>query len=270
MRASRSQPLAFAVLLLALTLAGSASTYTVKWGDTLGSIARHFGVSVHAIAASNRLSDPNRIRAGQVLAVPASSVQPAAQPIAAVTTPAVVRVGHGDTLGSLARRYHTSVSALASANGIAHVNRIREGAVLALPATASPVNWVCPVRGPVHYVGRFGDPRAGGRKHEGVDLAALRGTPVVANVSGVVVHHPNPLGGTAYFLHGDDGDVYYGAHLDAYVGLGGRVAMGQVIGLVGSTGDAAGGITHLHFERMPHGGPSVDPMPLLARACFGA
>jgi murein DD-endopeptidase MepM/ murein hydrolase activator NlpD len=252
-----------------MTLAASAGTYTVQWGDTLGGIARKLGVSVDDLSATNHITDPNRIRAGQVLSVPASVA--GAQPIAAVSPAATVRVGHGDTLSSIAGRYHTTVPAIAKANGIANPDRIREGTVLQLPgAAAAAINWVCPVYGPVHYVGRFGDPRGDGREHQGVDIAAARGTPVVANVAGTVVHHPNSRGGNAYYLHGDDGDVYYGAHLDAYVGSDGHVAMGQQIGRVGNSGNASGGVTHLHFERMPHGGASVDPMPLLARACFGA
>jgi murein DD-endopeptidase MepM/ murein hydrolase activator NlpD len=260
--------LVFAVLLLGLTLAASAGTYTVQWGDTLGGIARKLGVSVDDLSAANHIADPNRIRAGQVLSVPVSVA--GARPIAAFAPTATVRVGSGDTLSSIAGRYHTSVSAIARANGITNPDRIREGTVLRLPGSAAAINWVCPVAGPVHYVGRFGDPRGAGRVHEGVDIAAPRGTPVVANVAGTVVHHPNALGGNAYYLHGDDGDVYYGAHLDSYAGPDGHVALGQQIGRVGNSGNASGGITHLHFERMPHGGASVDPMPLLARACFGA
>jgi murein DD-endopeptidase MepM/ murein hydrolase activator NlpD len=118
----------------------------------------------------------------------------------------------------------------------------------------------------VRFVSGFGDGR-GERRHEGVDIAAPRGTTVVANVAGVVEHHPNGLGGNAYYLKGDDGDTYYGAHLDSYIGPGGRVVIGQAIGRVGDSGNARGGITHLHFERMPGGRPAVDPLPLLVRAC---
>ena len=45
------------------------------------------------------------------------------------------------------------------------------------------------------------------------------------------------------------------------------VAIGQAIGRVGETGNAQGTTPHLHFERMPGGGPAVDPLPLLVRAC---
>jgi murein DD-endopeptidase MepM/ murein hydrolase activator NlpD len=270
---ARTRPVSLVIALVALALAGSAGTYTVRWGDTLGGIARQFGVAVQDLVAANGLRDPDHIREGQVLNVP---IRVAGQLIAAATpapaaSPGVVRVGRGETLSGIAGRHGTTVAAIASANGITDVDHIREGTVLRLPAgAAGAVSWVCPVRGPVHYVGRFGESRGAGRMHQGVDIAAARGTPVYANVAGVVERHPNPRGGNAYYLHGDDGDTYYGAHLDTYTGSPGRVGIGQQIGTVGSTGNAVGGINHLHFERMPKGGASVDPMPLLARACFGA
>jgi murein DD-endopeptidase MepM/ murein hydrolase activator NlpD len=178
----------------------------------------------------------------------------------------VHRVAAGETLGGIARRSGTTVADLAVRNGIRDPNRLREGMVLRLGPAAAPT-WICPVQGVVRLVSGFGDPRAGGHKHQGVDIAAPRGRPVVANVSGVLTHHPNPLGGLAYYLQGDDGDTYYGAHLDSYVGPDRRVRLGEAIGRVGDTGDARGGITHLHFERLPKGGAAVDPAPRLLPVC---
>jgi murein DD-endopeptidase MepM/ murein hydrolase activator NlpD len=241
------------VALLLFGLVASAGTYRVRYGDTLGGIAHKAGISIGTLAKANGIANPNRLREGQVLTIPTAAP-------AAVT---VHRVARGETLGAIAARYHTSVAAIARANGIRDVNRIAAGAVLELDGGAT---WVCPVPALVRFVSGFGDGR-GERKHEGVDIAAPRGTTVVANVAGVVKHHPNGLGGNAYYLYGDDGDVYYGAHLDSYIGNGGRVIIGQAIGRVGNTGNARGGITHLHFERMPKGGESVDPLGLLVRAC---
>jgi murein DD-endopeptidase MepM/ murein hydrolase activator NlpD len=248
------------VLLLAFALVASAGTYTVRWGDTLGGVARRFGVPLGVLASANHITNPNRLRAGQVLTIPSGGVR------AAAAAPSVVvhRVARGETLGAIAHRLRTSVAHLAQLNGIHDVNKVREGTVLRLDGGAP---WVCPVQGRVTFVSGYGAARAGGRSHEGVDIAAPRGTPVVANVAGTVEHHVNPRGGNGYYLKGDDGDTYYGAHLLEFVGPEGRVQLGQAIGRVGNSGNAVGGIDHLHFERMPKGGPSVDPAPLLLRAC---
>jgi len=144
------------------------------------------------------------------------------------------------------------------------------GAAGAKPATAPSAiatkgPWACPVQGPHSFSNDYGAPRGGGASHQGNDILAPRGTPVVANVGGSVEQHPNRLGGLAYYLHGDDGRTYYGAHLESF-GASGRVAMGTVIGAVGNTGDAQGGPTHLHFE-IHEGGGVVNPYPTLVRYC---
>ena len=125
---------------------------------------------------------------------------------------------------------------------------------------------MCPVAGPRAFSNACGAPRGGGRSHQGPATLAPRGTPVVANVSGVVQQHGNSLGGLAYFLRGDDGNRYYGAHLDSY-GASGQVSAGTVIGTVGDTGDARGGPPHLHFEIHPGGNGNINPYSTLSRYC---
>jgi murein DD-endopeptidase MepM/ murein hydrolase activator NlpD len=129
-------------------------------------------------------------------------------------------------------------------------------------------DWVCPVQGPHSFSNDWGAPRSGGRRtHQGNDILAPRGTPVVANVAGSWSKNTSNLGGLSYFLHGKDGNTYFGAHLDGYASEGGAVAAGQVIGYVGDTGDAKGGPTHLHFEFHPGGGAAVNPYPTLVKYC---
>jgi murein DD-endopeptidase MepM/ murein hydrolase activator NlpD len=128
----------------------------------------------------------------------------------------------------------------------------------------SPIR-LCPVQGPRSVADSFGAPRPGGRIHEGNDVFAAYGTPVVAVDDGVVTREPNTLGGRAVVLRTSASYFYY-AHLSEY-GHGGRVRAGDVIGLTGTTGDAKGLIAQVHFEYHPGAGPAVDPFPFLQAVC---
>jgi peptidoglycan LD-endopeptidase LytH len=135
------------------------------------------------------------------------------------------------------------------------------------PAPSPPPSsgMVCPVAGASSYSDTYGAPRSGGRVHEGVDLIAPAGTPLVAVVSGNADFHSTSLGGNSIGLSGDDGNYYFYAHLSAYEGSSRHVAQGEVIGYVGSTGNS-GGVNHLHFEVHPGGGASVNPYPYVVAA----
>jgi len=126
-------------------------------------------------------------------------------------------------------------------------------------------DWICPVQGPLAFSDDYGAPRGGGFSHQGNDILAPRGTPVVASVDGVVRHRSGAISGLAYYLDGDDGTEYFGAHLDSY-GESGRVSAGTVVGTVGNTGDAASTAPHLHFEVHPGGG-NINPFPILSQYC---
>jgi murein DD-endopeptidase MepM/ murein hydrolase activator NlpD len=128
-------------------------------------------------------------------------------------------------------------------------------------------SWMCPVQGPVAFSNDWGNARSGGRRHQGTDLLSPRGTPVVAVVGGTVRYRNGGLGGISVYVNGDDGNEYYGAHMDSTTGASGHVAQGTVLGYVGNTGNARGGPTHLHFEIHPGGGRAVNPYPTLRQYC---
>jgi murein DD-endopeptidase MepM/ murein hydrolase activator NlpD len=135
------------------------------------------------------------------------------------------------------------------------------------PAGPIPVvtDFVCPIRGPLTFSDTWGAPRPGGRRHEGTDLMNASGTPNVAVVSGEFETHHSGLGGLSIYLHGDDGNTYYYAHLSQIVGPDRRVAQGEVIALTGSSGDAT--TPHTHFEFHPGGGSAVNSYPLVRAHC---
>jgi len=130
----------------------------------------------------------------------------------------------------------------------------------------TPAGWICPVQGPRAFSNDYGAPRGGGSSHMGNDILSPKGTPVVANVGGVVTQRNGAVSGLAYFLAGDDGNRYFGAHLDSF-GASGRVSAGTQIGTVGNTGDASGGPPHLHFEIHPGGGGYTNPYSTLRQYC---
>jgi peptidoglycan LD-endopeptidase LytH len=133
-------------------------------------------------------------------------------------------------------------------------------------SVASSGGMACPVAGPFSFIDSWGAPRAG-HTHQGVDMMAAYGTPVVAIVSGAITFAAfDGSGGNMIFLSGDDGNAYWYMHNQENLVTGGNVSVGQQIATVGDTGNAAG-TPHLHFEYHPGGGAAVNPYPLVASIC---
>jgi murein DD-endopeptidase MepM/ murein hydrolase activator NlpD len=113
----------------------------------------------------------------------------------------------------------------------------------------------------------WGAQRPGGRRHEGVDIFAPRGTPVVSATRGLVWKvGENALGGNVVWVLGPGGDLHYYAHLDRVADIvpRQRVEAGTVIGTVGSSGNAERTPPHLHYGLYRRGGGAINPYPLLA------
>lgn len=112
----------------------------------------------------------------------------------------------------------------------------------------------------------FGDPRSGGRMHEGLDIAAPRGTPIVSPTDAVVLRtgEGSSAGYNVYTANpGEETFVYM--HLDRIapdLDEGDEIKKGTLIGYVGNTGNASGGAPHLHFE-IKRDGEALDPLPRL-------
>jgi peptidoglycan LD-endopeptidase LytH len=130
--------------------------------------------------------------------------------------------------------------------------------------TVAEAALVMPVEGATarSIQGLFGAPRDGGRRvHEGIDIFAPRGTPVLAAAGGLVTSvGENPLGGRVVWLLDSRGYTQYYAHLDTQlVQAGTRVRPGDVIGTVGNTGNARTTPPHLHFGIYSRREGAIDP-----------
>ncbi len=118
--------------------ASTGMVYTVQPGDTLGSIAAQFGVSVDDIIAANNLADPNMLSVGQQLIIPgvaplaSSGGGGAGASAAAPSGGQTYTVQPGDTLSGIAGQFGTTVDAIVSANGLSNPNAIWPGQVLTI------------------------------------------------------------------------------------------------------------------------------------------
>jgi len=153
-----------------------------------------------------------------------------------------------------------------------------------LSGVSNGVFKVCPVDQPRAVYDGFGAPRYSGgyHPHAGNDIIAPTGTAIRAPFAGVARSSYNTLGGDAVYVYGALGYVY-NAHLSSYsANSNGTVAAGDVIGYVGDSGDALGGVPHDHFEwhpkvmpsdwpMSPYGytviGSALNPYPLLSQVC---
>jgi peptidoglycan hydrolase CwlO-like protein len=153
-----------------------------------------------------------------------------------------------------------------------------------LSGVSNGVFKVCPVDQPRALYDGFGAPRYSGgyHPHAGNDIVAPMGTAIRAPFAGTARSSYNTLGGSAVYVYGALGYVY-NAHLSSYSSnSNGPVAAGEVIGYVGDSGDALGGVPHDHFEWHPNVIPSnwptspygytvignaLNPYPLLSQVC---
>ena len=124
-----------------------------------------------------------------------------------------------------------------------------------------------PSQGRCTFVDSWHESRSGGRLHIGVDIIGPKGLALYAVVDGTISKMYGPeskLSGNALRLTAADGTYFFYAHLDSFasgITVGTPVRAGQIIGYMGSTGNAGG--SHLHFEVHPGGGEAVNPYPII-------
>ncbi len=162
----------------------------------------------------------------------------------------------------------------------ARVDAAAPALTLASPGADAPAGLLLPVQGiqPSQLRDTFTDARSEGRVHDAIDIMADAGTPVLAVADGTVEKlFDSERGGLTIYQFEPGGRwCYYYAHLQRYAdGLAEKQAIkrGEVIGYVGSTGNASAEAPHLHFEVHVLGpekqwwkGESINPYPLLQAA----
>lgn len=238
--------------------------YEVVKGDTLAAVADKFGISIDSIRWANTLKTDNLVL-GQTLRIP---------PVTGI----VHKVGPGDTIYSLAKKYKSDAQKIVNfpANDFSDLDTfaLNIGQVLFIP------DGVMPEAAPVYIAqevpkfitgvgGKFMWPTQGiitqypVSYHMAVDIANPAAPPVAAGEAGTVTYAgciKYGYGCHVIINHADGFQSLY-AHLSQYnVEPGDRVARGQVIGRMGSTGRSSG--THLHFE-VRQNGVLLNPLSFL-------
>ncbi|MFA5652124.1 MAG: peptidoglycan DD-metalloendopeptidase family protein [Candidatus Paceibacterota bacterium] len=111
----------------------------------------------------------------------------------------------------------------------------------------------------------FGEPRPGGRTHEGIDIISIKGNPIVSPIETTVTGIGVWTGGGNFVTtSGPNGEEFRYMHLDrvADINIGDRLSVGDIIGYNGNTGNASGGVDHLHLEIRPNN-TATNPYPII-------
>ena len=213
--------------------------HTIRPGETVYRIARTYGVELDVLVKANHIVDARRIVAGTRLYVPGASRRLRVPPIRRGTS-GRSRLAKIPPWPGRKREVQRPAAKPAPPRKSAP-RRERVGKV-SLPAE---VDFVWPLKGKVTSF--FG--RRGKRKHQGVDIAAPRGTPIRAAEAGVVIFSDNGPGGYGRMVilrHPNGFHTIYAHNSKNLAEKGRRVRQGEGIAQVGSTGRATG--PHLHFE----------------------
>ncbi len=209
---------------------GPGLVHVVRKGQTLYRIARAYSLAPAELMQANGIDDPRTLEVGQELWVPGARER--------------VDVDEAATAAALPRK--PTAAELPPPPAIRAAppgGDEREAAALApAPSAQAPLAW--PLKGVLY--GRYGV--RGGARHDGIDIAAPEGSPVLAAADGqaIFVGHQSGYGKVVILRH-EQGLVTVYAHNSAVlVREGERVAQGQPVARVGQTGRTTG--PHLHFE----------------------
>jgi murein DD-endopeptidase MepM/ murein hydrolase activator NlpD len=244
------------------------SSYIVRQGDTISSVAKMFKVSTNTILWANNLTGKSTLKVGQTLAI---------LPISGVS----YTVKKGETINGIASRCNADVGDILAYNDLTISSKIKAGDTLIIPdadpdggsnvgcgaikptiaksttktASNEPLldGWNWP-----SYPGYFARPISGGREtqhlhgHNAVDFADVRGTPILASAGGTVIVSKKDggwnggYGNYVVVSHANKSQTLYAHMAQVAVNVGQAVSQGDVLGNIGMTGKTTG--PHVHFE----------------------
>jgi LysM repeat protein len=248
-----SGPLRLATEDIDFPLSDEVSVYEVKKGDTLTDVAKLFNVSINTIVWANSLKSKVITPGDTLVILPITGIKHT--------------VKKGDTVATIAKKYRADKDDIAQYNGVLVDASLAQGETIIVPdgeieaiktpkakSSTSKVLNKYATTAPGGFLVR---PVLGGRRsqgihgHNGIDIAATPGTPVLASGSGRVIVAKmggyNGGYGNMIIISHDKGIQTVYAHLqNIYVSQGATVSQGQTIGEVGNSGRSTG--PHLHFE----------------------
>ncbi len=238
------------------TTSTQISSYVVRDGDTISSIAKMFGVSVNTVMWANDLNRKSTLRPEQTLII---------LPITGVNH----TIGKGDTIKGISLKYKANIDEILQYNGISLSSTLVTGQTIIIPDAELQIS--VPIKSVVkngsahdtngpNYAGYYTNPVKGGTKtqglhgYNGVDIASVRGASIYASAAGKVILSSSGgwnggYGNLIIISHNNGTQTVY-AHLSKnLVSVGQFVEQGQQIALMGATGKVTGvtGV-HLHFE----------------------
>ena len=218
--------------------------YVVQEGDTIESIAEHFNISIDTVLWANDISKNTALKSGQTLTIlPVSGL--------------VHVIKSGDTISEISKTYKADTSGILAFNTLSSENDIFIGDTLIIPEGVMPIKSSLPATQTLFADSFFGNPTQGKitqglHYYNAVDVANKCGTPIYAAASGTIQRAVangawnSGKGNYATILHANGTATYYGHFMSLSVGVGSQVNAGDVIGLMGRTGDVTG--CNLHFQ----------------------
>ena len=241
-----------------------AETYVVVSGDTIGGIAKRYGISINTILWANNMTTRSLLKIGQTLTIlPLDGIQHV--------------IAKGETVAGLAKKYRVDVDAILKANRVASADEIHVGESLIIPGATPPAapvpkapstlgNLKNVFKSPSEVPPPAGAQIGGSRNlawptdsrhinqyfkatHPGIDIHGTLEGALYAIDDGIVTTAGWNSGGYGNMIlidHGNGMISRYGHASVLFVHAGDQVTKGQTIGMVGSTGHSTG--PHVHFE----------------------